>query len=421
MAPSRRSKKRVVDDTEGEKEIKRHRTAAAAAAAAATATATASIQHEGSDSQHAPAPDPVISTTGSNNNNAVVVAVAVSNNNNNNEDKLPSPEKLSEELCTIISDRYSRDDALCTLNRLQKWALTEDPNFLKSFHRYSGVVKLLDFLNKTMKDGNCVGTVRMECIEKTSRVIVSVTYSGENRVNTEIATNIAKSSMECDGIDTLINASEEYNGGDDVPQLYALHCVWCALGNITRKTDVMKVVINKDQAIALFDTGIDIISQLKSVDGDIASGTLRDVFATIHNIVLNDYVTKKYFQDQSILSKCLEVFKKNDIWTCQDEKLLKRAIKFFYCCCRRNLLDESSDYKMLLPLLVMVLNEYPSNSTIRIRAISMINGACSMVDDKKIIERSGAVEVLGALLKSDDINEETKDTVRTLTHTIIAP
>jgi hypothetical protein len=76
---------------------------------------------------------------------------------------------------------------------------------------------------------------------------------------------------------------------------------------------------------------------------------------------------------------------------------------------------------MLLPLLVMVLEEYPSNSSIRTRAISMINGVCSMVDDKKIIERSGAVEVLGALLKSDDINEETKDTVRTLTHTIIAP
>ena len=131
-------------------------------------------------------------------------------------------------------------------------------------------------------------------------------------------------------------------------------------------------------------------------------------------------MTKKYLQDNDILSKCLVVFKKDDVWTCQGEELLRSATHFFRWCCFKNLLDRSSDYEMLLPLLVMVLKEYPSNSTIRNAAVHMLHSACSLVTDKKIIERSGTVEVLGALLKWNDISEEAKTTVRSLIHKIIA-
>jgi hypothetical protein len=50
------------------------------------------------------------------------------------------------------------------------------------------------------------------------------------------------------------------------------------------------------------------------------------------------------------------------------------------------------DYEMLLPLLVMVLKEYPSNDNIREYAMYMIDSACSALNDKKIIEKSGAME-----------------------------
>ena len=197
--------------------------------------------------------------------------------------------------------------------------------------------------------------------------------------------------------------------------------VWCALLNISDKMPAMKDLIKKDQAIALFDTGIDIISQLKSVDGSVASSTLCNVFVILLDIVSNDYVTKKYLQDNDILSECLLVFKTDDVWTCQGEELLRSATHFFRWCCFKNLLDKSSDYETILPLLVMVLKEYPSNSTIRNAAVHILHSACSLVTDKKIIERSGTVEVLGALLKSEDINEEAKNKVRTLTNKITAP
>ena len=88
--------------------------------------------------------------------------------------------------------------------------------------------------------------------------------------------------------------------------------------------------------------------------------------------------------------------------------------------CLKNLLDKSSDYEMLLPLLVMVLKEYPSNSLIRNEAVHIIHSVCYLVTDKKIIDTSGTVEVLGALLKWNDISEEAKTTVRSLIHKIIA-
>ena len=110
--------------------------------------------------------------------------------------------------------------------------------------------------------------------------------------------------------------------------------------HIFKTTDVMK----EGQTIALFDTGIYVISQLKSVDDINASNTLIHVFITFDSI----NVTKKYFQDKDILSKCLEVFKKDDgTWTSRSKIV--------------SLLDMSSDYEMLLPLLIVVLKKYPSH------------------------------------------------------------
>ena len=52
-------------------------------------------------------------------------------------------------------------------------------------------------------------------------------------------------------------------------------------------------------------------------------------------------------------------------------------------------------------------------------AMCVIRHACSKVNDRNIIERSGAVEVLGALLASDNINVAEKGKVRSLTRLIV--
>ena len=66
-------------------------------------------------------------------------------------------------------------------------------------------------------------------------------------------------------------------------------------------------------------------------------------------------------------------------------------------------------------MLVVALKKFPSNDEIREGAMNMMDRSCSTINDKKIIERSGALEVLAIVLASDEINDEDeKDTVRTL-------
>jgi hypothetical protein len=352
---------------------------------------------------------------------AIDEVVDAVNNNINNANELPTTDQLSQELCKIVDIvHYSRDESIRALENLHDWAFTEDADFLKSFHTYGGIAKVLDFLKATMNDVNCKGSIRMECIEIAANVIAWVTFSGENDDNEEIAKKIAITLLNCDGIDTLISASEEYTGGDDIPQLNAVCYVWCAFGNIL-STD--SSLMSQDKAVTIFDTGIDVISQLKSVDNSITSRILNQVFCTFNNIVFGNYVTKKYFQDKNILPKCLEVFKKNGAWNFRShEGLIQEAVDFFDTCCDKGLIYDSSDYEKILPLLVLAIKKYPSNDNIRKYALKMMNHSCSTINDKKIILRSGVMESLGVLLASDEINdnEDEKNKVRTLISKIIA-
>ncbi|OEU08118.1 hypothetical protein FRACYDRAFT_250342 [Fragilariopsis cylindrus CCMP1102] len=82
----------------------------------------------------------------------------------------------------------------------------------------------------------------------------------------------------------------------------------------------------------------------------------------------------------------LEVLKRNSLWTFEGRG--------------------GSDYEIILPLLVVALKKFPSNDEIREGAMNMMDRSCSTINDKKIIERLGALEVLAILLALDEINDE---------------
>ena len=88
------------------------------------------------------------------------------------------------------------------------------------------------------------------------------------RIIHHVATKTVATLMDCGGINTLIDASEEYTEGEDVPQLTAVQFIWRALRNITFKKNATKDTLSRYQSIALFDTGIDVISRIKSVPAD---------------------------------------------------------------------------------------------------------------------------------------------------------
>ena len=371
---------------------------------------------------------------------------------------LPTTIEVSEELCKVV-DRvhYSRDESLEALDTLFEWAYTRDTTFLTNFYKYGGVIRIVDFLKTTITEDDVVGR-RLECIEIVVRVIAQVTYAGET--NQEIATKIATAVMDCDGIQILLQAaaiagddnkytSSSGSSCSDVKiKLEILREIGSSFNNITHHCGEL---LGQELALAILDLGMNNITGLNKVvvdDHPIAFDIVRAIFDTFSNIVLlnnNDYVTKKYFKDKNILSKCLEVFFKNErnnivSWIgggrrrCEnEEKLMKSATRLFAVCGRKRLLDEcGSDYENLLPVCVMSLKEYPTNEQIRKNVFKLLNGAlCSTDNNNEVvhddhdqrgtIEKAGTIEALSSLLTTKGINEDEKTKIRKVISKIIAP
>jgi len=369
------------------------------------------------------------STTGSNstvtasNDNTIEVEEKKEEEKEKDHDiKLPSRAELLETLCKLykITCPTSREKALQKLERMYTLAHTHNTDFLKLFHQHGGELVVLDFLEATMIDMDCVAGARMESIEKAADVIAEVCYSGQDDGNKDIVTKIVTTVMDSGGIDILINASEEYSGGKDVPQLNALAGVWCALCNITQHIDTIENAVGKVRVMVMFDKCMDILFQIKSYNDPIVSEILENVLGTLCNIVDNNCVEKTYFFSKGILPKCLDIFRANETWGDRNEMVTKKAICFFAWCRDKKLLEQASDYEMLLPFLAVCMKKFGSNQQILIDILDLLDGACDTLDNK-IITRSGIIEPLGALLTSPDVNEEQKKEVHEVIVAIVAP
>ena len=141
-----------------------------------TVSASASTKEE--DSTNTSNTSQVVSLDNINSTSESNNAVTASNNDDDEEEEeeedgqnkeLPTPVELSQELCKLVSDRYSRDESLRALKNIYNWVTTEDADFYKLFYIYGGVVRVVDFLKATMNDIHCKGTNTNEMDPKRSR------------------------------------------------------------------------------------------------------------------------------------------------------------------------------------------------------------------------------------------------------------
>ena len=204
-------------------------------------------------------------------------------------------------------------------------------------------MKVLDFLRTTLDDESCVGSIRMKCIYVALAVICVVCYPEDDHISKDIATMIASTAVKYDGIQTLLAANDEYTGGIKTSELLVAKELWFALSNILDAGDE----IGKYEAISILDSGISIMTKLRSVHGCIAPDILTAIFATLFRIVQRDLVTKKEFQKKQVLSQCLKVFNKGDTWGANDEKWTLNALCVFKSCQLKQLLIKRSDYVKL--------------------------------------------------------------------------
>jgi len=162
----------------------------------------------------------------------------------------------------------------------------------------------------------------------------------------------------------------------------ALAGVWCALCNITQHIDTIENAVGKVRVMVMFDKCMDILFQIKSYNDPIVSEILENVLGTLCNIVDNNCVEKTYFFSKGILPKCLDIFRANETWGDRNEMVTKKAICFFAWCRDKKLLEQASDYEMLLPFLAVCMKKFGSNQQILIDILDLLDGACDTLDNK---------------------------------------
>ena len=363
--------------------------------------------------------------SGGNNNNAdTSPEKSIKKKNMNNKcddaitnDGIPTPVQLSHELSRLTSERYSLNEAFGALKKIDQWAGMYDAKFLKSFHAYGGILRVLDFLKVVMTDPTSVGwsKILFDCFEEVTDIIARISYPCADGSNIEIVRKILLTVIdhEYDGIATLIRVSEDCTGRHEIVHASALDSVWRAIANIS------KTVYNEmteEQVMALLLAGIATISEHERiVNDDDASGIIVSVFMSFSAIIDNQYMNKAQFQETKLLSKCIDVLKtkNNDRWNCKCERATVAAIRFFDRCRCNTLFDEDSDYVHVLPFLIFGMKTHLRSKRIRSTVLDFIQGACDNMKNKKLIENP-AMEGLYALFTRNDIDEEEKKRIRTL-------
>ncbi|OEU09354.1 hypothetical protein FRACYDRAFT_248204 [Fragilariopsis cylindrus CCMP1102] len=445
---------------------------------------------------------PLSSSSSSSNNlrNARQGEDKSSNNNNDSRKKkktkrseaeqddcsvLSTPYELSKLLCEIVNIKtttsggddnddderhyHSREDSLRTLKKLYRWSYNEgNGKFLKHFHRYAGMYKLLDFMSIVLNDSNH----KLIADDDNNNNNFNIdNYIG----NVDMDNKILIDNMNC------IKYVSGIIGCICCKELKSIQEIWNALRNMTSFDDT--ILLSEKQAVMVLDSGIQMIEKLTNITTTscsttstaahiadssnnnnsssnisiMISGILYQIFGAFKNIIIDDLITKKDFRRLNVVSKCLQIFQQQRMATTMEKKKKKKkgsssnkgvvddaiswnicsgdealtevALDFLDGCRFRKLLSSSSsksssndDYETILPVCVITLDEFGStNYIIRNAVIELLEAAISSKVPTRKIELAGVkefdkgiIQVLSHIRTSADIDVDEKGRLRKL-------
>ena len=307
-----------------------------------------------------------------------------------------------KELSKIVrTGHYSNDAALQAMKNLRRWAESCDCIFLENLFELGGVPKVLAYLENN--------TDNAEFLTAAARVITRITYPGPNDENVNISEKIAKTFVKRNGIRFLLFADGEYIGGDDKSKLIALGSVWCALQNITGKS---LDVFEKDQLLAVTDTGLDTLGKLSIVGSSITSVIMVDIFYAISHSVMKNIITPSDFEEttkNNLLSKSLGYLKNSDGGWNRDSNLLIAALNLFSLCfLHKNIFFSRSEFEAVIPLCAETIKQSPTEAH-KSGAFRLIEKAIPILG-KSRLKKSSVDGALIAVWESDGVNEGIQQT-----------
>ena len=345
----------------------------------------------------------------------------------NDRIELSTQNEVSKYLCHIDifantgHSMFYRGEALVALDTMGKWAYSEDSTFFDNFDTFGGVARVLYFLRTVTDNETCERVVRMKFIRKAVRLTARVCFLGVDETIMDIVKNNARNAVYVGGIETLLLASNECKAdtSNSGSTLKITSLIWYTLSSVTCLAGDMIV---HERAYCIFICCVDIIGHLRSVTDPLTYEILCDVLDTLNNIMVVDHIDlTKEFRGKAILSKCLEIFKKDGtMFRCENGEIMSAVIDFLDTCQRMKLLNGDSDQESFVYICVIGLKEFPANGAIRKKVVQLLYAAYSTIYDKKIFERADTMVGLAPLLTSEDIDEVEKDNVRGLMCKILA-
>lgn len=335
---------------------------------------------------------------------------------------LPSAIDLSKEL-SKLSLVITQNDAMETLENIQAWSLTQDPNYLKSFHTYAGIPRLLDYLTQD-KTGNLDNVTMVAEVIKDSVFFyddeddenhtAAVVGKGKSKSTRAIASDIAKSFIQLDGPLVLIEASRNCSLDD----LTSIDMVWLSICNVLLHKEAM-LATTPELVWSLLQNATNAMAVL------VPHGThesvppiMRSLFITMSSLMKHPNVTVKEIKARNVLEHPLSFVKSFDGRWPQFEKLAADVLTFFGTCSDEKFLSSATSYKTLLPLCLQSFEAFPSNDKIRNWGLDLLRNACAKIATSVLLKADVDVAVARILQQTPCVDDETKQQARAVMQAI---
>lgn len=201
-----------------------------------------------------------------------------------------SYEELSVDICKIVAtEHYSRAAAFNALKKFCNLASNDDAVFLENFLELGGIQRVLLYLQNNKGDPACV--------EMATKVIMACTYRSEQHKSYDCANAVVKALTKRDGIQSLLDASSEYEGENMPSQLKALQWIWSAIMTITDKSAAYESsdpIELKDRLLSVFEAGLETTNKLgrnasRAMDGQCDLKNIKSEGSTFQNSTLVPY------------------------------------------------------------------------------------------------------------------------------------
>ena len=330
---------------------------------------------------------------------------------------VPTPGDISN-LLGKIDDHHSSQQvgaALEALNQLNEWSKKEEIRsiVLEIFFCFGGIARVLDFLNSTMQNRNCViGSTEFLSF------ILSFRWNALE-VNKNLAIEMAKMIVRCNGIQVLLRASHEYTVGNRISS--ATKHIWIALGRTINGDETRKVVDKKETIICILNHATNCISKLEEIGKQQDNGWTMDVFQAVlyamANTIKDDRIGREELKQTNIVPVCLKALK-NDCLI-RNEDVVMFTLGTLAICSRKKALTKKKEFEQLLPTLVHCIGYFRENNQIISFVLSLLEIACGKLP-KKSMEDAGVLEAISAaILKPGPTSEETKEKARSIMRAIL--